>query len=212
MPNSPTAIMTATGRYFDPLNPQPKDIDIRSIAVGLGRAPRFAGQTSRLISVAEHSLRVADAAAAQAVEDGWPEHWVAVAYLDGLLHDSEESILTDTPSPIKTPEQRIIGKAVRDVIYRSLGCGHLLGPGWAPVRALVKRVDMQALHYEAWRWQPGSDDWTGGWTEPQTSARWGWPVRGLVDGMLALVGRWDLVWTRALKRALARERQLRWTM
>jgi hypothetical protein len=84
------SIITASGRRFWPLDPRPEDVDIEDIAHGLSRKARYCGHVpDRLISVAEHSLAVADLLA------GTP------AELCGLLHDAAEAYLPDVCAPIK---------------------------------------------------------------------------------------------------------------
>ena len=53
-------IRTYTGEYLNFFDPQPEQISIESIAIGLARTPRFAGQCKNFYSVASHSMMVSD--------------------------------------------------------------------------------------------------------------------------------------------------------
>lgn len=98
-------ILTSTGRYLDPLNPDPKDLDIRDIAAGLAKACRYAGQLPdyQFYSVAQHSVRVSR-------RFSWPYD-----RMNALLHDAEEAYLGDMASPIKKsfPELKAAGDKLR---------------------------------------------------------------------------------------------------
>lgn len=83
-----TAIATVSGRVIDYLNPDPAQISLDDLHLALGREPRYAGQTCRPYSVAQHSLLVA--------------HLVPRAHrLHALLHDAAEAFTRDVPSPMK---------------------------------------------------------------------------------------------------------------
>lgn len=81
-------ILTHTGKHFDFLNPMPDMIDIMDIARGLSREARFAGQTKKMYTVAQHSVGCS--------------HLVSRDYrLEALLHDAAEAYCKDIPSPLK---------------------------------------------------------------------------------------------------------------
>src|ERR1051326_5301684 len=82
------AIMTFSGRWINPLNPRPEDIDIVDIAHALSNQCRFTGHTRFFYSVAQHSCLVSD-------ECANPHK------LGGLLHDASEAYLSDIARPIK---------------------------------------------------------------------------------------------------------------
>jgi uncharacterized protein len=81
-------ILTASGRRFDPLNPDPTAIDIEDIAHALSNICRFTGHTREFYSVAQHSVIVA-----------W--HVERTLSLQGLLHDASEAYLCDLARPVK---------------------------------------------------------------------------------------------------------------
>ncbi len=82
-------IETASGKRFELSNPV---YDINDIAYSLSNICRFTGHCKRFYSVAEHSMLVARIM--QYFEMGDP--------LEGLLHDSVESVIGDLNSPIKS--------------------------------------------------------------------------------------------------------------
>jgi uncharacterized protein len=92
---TPGKIRTYTGKFVDPFNLRPEDIDIDDIAHALSNQCRFAGHTTHFYSVGQHSLNVMSRL-----------EWPLKIY--GLLHDAAEAYLIDLPTPIKDqlPEYR----------------------------------------------------------------------------------------------------------
>jgi len=76
-------------RLVDPFNLKPEDIDIKDIAHHLARICRWNGGVNGFYSVAEHSIKVADAIAPK-------------FKLWGLLHDAAETYLGDITRPVKS--------------------------------------------------------------------------------------------------------------
>jgi hypothetical protein len=94
---SPTGIVTYTGRWIEPLTPDPDDIAIEDIAHALSNQCRFTGHVKQFYSVAEHSVRVSYLL-------GENNYSKAVQWA-GLLHDSSEAYLSDIARPVKrSPE------------------------------------------------------------------------------------------------------------
>ncbi len=100
-----TRIMLASGALFDIMDPAGSDFTLQDIAHGLGRACRFAGQTGRFYSVAEHCLHVARLVPV--------EHARAA-----LLHDASEAFIGDVTRPLKAllPDYRAIEARIEDAI------------------------------------------------------------------------------------------------
>lgn len=82
---SPSVIFTYGGGTIDPLDPDPDDISIETIAHSLSLQCRFTGHTLRFYSVAEHCVHVAQ------IERS----------LEALLHDASEAYLSDLARPVK---------------------------------------------------------------------------------------------------------------
>lgn len=89
----PTSISTWTGRRVEPLNLQPRDVNIKDIAHALARQCRYNGHCFGYLSVARHSIWVS----------GLVETWTDDRHLalHGLLHDAAEAYLGDMPRPLK---------------------------------------------------------------------------------------------------------------
>lgn len=122
-----TSIETYTGRFVDLLNPKPEQICLADIAVGLSNACRFGNQVSRFYSVAEHSVRVAEAIEAalheEAVEEslrnghGLYERSGQTAFY-GLMHDAHEAYTGDITAPMKKTLREVAPFAVQDLQTR----------------------------------------------------------------------------------------------
>ena len=94
-------MQTFTGKVFEPMNPQPEQVDILDIAHGLSHICRFSGQCSEFYSVAQHS---AMASHVVALLDGFlllSAEDRARMQLVALLHDASEAYIVDVPTPIK---------------------------------------------------------------------------------------------------------------
>ena len=100
-----TRIMLASGALFDLMDPEGSDFTLQDIAHGLGRVCRFAGQTNRFYSVAEHCFHVARLV---------PVELARAA----LLHDASEAFIGDVTRPLKAllPDYRKIEQRIEDAI------------------------------------------------------------------------------------------------
>jgi uncharacterized protein len=87
------SIQTVSGRWLDPLAPDPTQIDIGDIAQALANQCRFGGHSRRFYSVAQHSTIVSEACEQRGVS--------AAQALAALLHDAGEAYLVDLPHPLK---------------------------------------------------------------------------------------------------------------
>lgn len=113
-------IETISGKRFDLKHPKPKDVDIVDIACGLSRTGRFNGQTTSLLSVAQHCLNV--------------EEWLAEQgestriRLAGLLHDASEAYIHDVSSPLKhlLINYRAIERRVMQAVIKGLDLDKVL--------------------------------------------------------------------------------------
>ena len=131
-------MVTATGQLINLLDPDPDKINLMDIAVGLGNANRWAGQTIIPYSVAEHSIRVCEKA---------PDRLKSAA----LFHDCEEAYWGDFIGPVKLllkercptflEEMKIIKRA----IFQKFG---IPGFGDPEVMAAIKAIDRAELLWE----------------------------------------------------------------
>jgi hypothetical protein len=115
-----TQITVASGKTIDLRAIEPHKLCVRDMAYALSNINRFNGHSLRPISVAEHSLMVADIMERHfSVRD-------AAALLAALLHDGHEYLIGDVPSPIKP----------------------LLGDAWAVLEASTQRQLLK--HFGVW--------------------------------------------------------------
>lgn len=107
---------------------------IQSIAHALSQNARYNGNARYFYSVAEHSVLVSLLMEELALGDP----------LEGLLHDAQESILTDVPSPWKSvlPDYRALEARLEVSMREHFGLGPIKSEG-------VKRADWLALFIEA---------------------------------------------------------------
>jgi len=103
VPTATDWIMTASGRPFWPLEPRVEDVYIGDIAHHLSHLCRFTGAVREFYSVAQHSVCVSFALAAEPAVAGSLNDlaWWRQRGLYGLLHDASEAYLIDVPRPLK---------------------------------------------------------------------------------------------------------------
>lgn len=122
---TPGWVFTHSGEPFWPLEPKVTDVRLIDIAHGLAHLCRFAGQTKRFYSVAQHSVIVSHLCPPDLA-------------LYGLLHDGSEAYLVDITVPVKVDRAlagyRAIEERVQGVIYERFGLAH-------EEPAEVKRLD-----------------------------------------------------------------------
>lgn len=133
-------IETASGRYVDLSAPHPETIILDDVAHGLAHTCRFAGQTSRYYSVAEHAVNVCNL-----LRVGLDRPDLALA---GLHHDDAEGFLGDVTRPLKTllgPRYVEASEEMDCAIAEALGLQHCFS-GADPA---VKLADDLLLALEA---------------------------------------------------------------
>lgn len=118
-----TSIRTYSGKHLDLANPDPDDILIEDIAIGLARECRYARQSNIWYSVAEHSWLVANACRTQ--YPTFPAAQLPELQLRALLHDASEAYLGDLPGPIKQTDAmagfRAVEGRLQTAIYQAFG-------------------------------------------------------------------------------------------
>ncbi len=151
--NTPGAIETASGRYIDPLDPSRSAVLLDDIAHHLAQVNRFNGAARRPMSVAEHTVLVADRLRSQG-------HG-ATTILSGLHHDDPEAYLNDVCRPLKRAISTLYGpleeQALR-VIWAALSLPDDGSVDWAAVKA----ADNWALAAEAYHLLPSRGE---GWRD-----------------------------------------------
>lgn len=103
-------IQTYTGLAFDLREPTADMVDIRDIAWALSGQQRYAAHTRFPVSVAYHSVLIAD----------WLYNDLGdpLYALAGLLHDAHEAYITDVPSPVLECLPYLAKEALNDVKLR----------------------------------------------------------------------------------------------
>ncbi|MGQ3674284.1 hypothetical protein ACT6QH_02105 [Xanthobacter sp. TB0139] len=99
-PHPPIRSALARGRMWDLANPNPVDVDFRTIAAGLAAICRFNGSTVLHYSVAQHSVLVA-------------RQLPPRLRLAGLLHDAHEAMMGDITRPMREALVRLAGASAR---------------------------------------------------------------------------------------------------
>lgn len=137
-------IRTFTGKYVNPFEIRPDDIDIVDIAHSLSHQCRFAGHTQRFYSVAQHCLMVE-----QMVSKMTNQKHIR---LEALLHDASEAYLLDIPSPYKGmmgEEYHLAENGLMIAVHEKFN----LSPDFAGnyiMHEYVKKADYDAL---VWEWE-----------------------------------------------------------
>ena len=136
-------IATHTGKQWYLENPRPEDVCIEDIAHGLSHVCRFGGQCRTFYSVAEHSVRMAEAITLS--HENVDPKLVMLA----LLHDATEAYLGDIVRPLKQllPAYKIIEKRTEEAIMIGLGLAEIIPPtsaikGWDDVLLMTERRDL----------------------------------------------------------------------
>lgn len=131
------SIHTVSGRWLDPLDPDPASIEIGDIAQALANQCRFGGHCRDFYSVAQHCALVADACRARGGS--------ADAALTALLHDAAEAYLVDLPHPLKHRSE--LGPPFRRAEAR-LEAAIRERFGLSPAGPELKRIDRALLATE----------------------------------------------------------------
>ena len=168
-------LQTVSGRWVNPFDPDPDQLDAGDIARALANQCRFGGHCRSFYSVAQHSVIVSELVEQRGgdVEDAFA----------ALMHDATEAYLGDMPHPIK--HRSPLGAAFKEAE------GHLESVlaerfNIKPDVAEIKRVDRallaterRALSGENWHW-PELDG-----VEPLDLALEAWPPDEAARAFLA---------------------------
>lgn len=122
-------MLTFSGRHIDAKAGAPSLTDL---AVQLGREGRWCGAGRVFFPVLLHQMAVADLLPLK-------------IQIHGLLHDADEVLTGDIPSPIKTEDIRKMQRAFRLRVYAELG----VKPPDDKTEALVKAADLRIRVGEA---------------------------------------------------------------
>jgi 5'-deoxynucleotidase YfbR-like HD superfamily hydrolase len=141
-------LQTVSGRWVNPFDPDPEQLDIGDIARALANQCRFGGHCRVFYSVAQHSVIVSELVE----ERGGDVEDVFAA----LMHDASEAYLGDMPHPLK--HRSPLGAAFKeaeDHLEQALAQHFGIRPGVTEIkradRALLA-TERRAFSDEAWHW------------------------------------------------------------
>lgn len=129
-----SGLPTHSRGMIDYSNPAKSQFTVADIAMGLGKACRYAGQCEGFFSVAQHSIMVSEFV---------PKQFA----MDGLMHDGSEAFMCDLPTMLKAmlPDYKRIEKQVQAAINDYFGIAH---PDHPIIHPLVKQADSLVLMLE----------------------------------------------------------------
>lgn len=142
------AIQTVSGRWVDPLAPDPASLAIDDIAQALANQCRFGGHARSFYSVAQHSAIVSDVCAERGASPA--------EALAALMHDAGEAYLVDLPHPLK--HRSPIGPPYKEA-EKLLEAAIAERFGLAPQPAEMKPVDRSLLATERSAFAAMRDPW-----------------------------------------------------
>jgi 5'-deoxynucleotidase YfbR-like HD superfamily hydrolase len=141
-------LQTVSGRWLNPFDPDPGQIDIGDIARALSNQCRFGGHCRAFYSVAQHSVLVSELVERR----GGDTEDVFAA----LMHDAGEAYLGDMPHPIK--HRSPLGAAFREAekhleraIRERFGIRADVA-GLKPADRALLATERRALSAETWHW------------------------------------------------------------
>ena len=141
-------LQTVSGRFVNPFDPDPEQLDIADITRALANTCRFGGHCRSFYSVAQHSVIVSELVERRGgdVEDVFA----------ALMHDAAEAYLGDMPHPIK--HRSALGeafKAAEDHLEQAIRKHFNIKPDVPEVkradRALLA-TERRAFSGENWHW------------------------------------------------------------
>jgi len=175
------AIATTASGKFSLLTPTAKDVDWLVVANGLGKICRFAGNTRGHYSVAEHSVRLADAIARAGGD--------RMEQLQALVHDAHEVYCGDITRPMRRAIRVLsyeswltvmdIERRCQKAVFQKAGCSEclcdrvdrfdeMLGDAEATLLLGCDRPDVSQFVWDAL-----TDSWSSiGWDYVTASERW----------------------------------------
>jgi 5'-deoxynucleotidase YfbR-like HD superfamily hydrolase len=141
-------LQTVSGRWVNPFDPDPEQLDIGDIARALANQCRFGGHCRVFYSVAQHSVIVSELVEQRGgdVEDVFA----------ALMHDASEAYLGDMPHPLK--HRSPLGAAFKDAedhLEAALRQHFAIKPDVPEIkradRALLA-TERRAFSDERWHW------------------------------------------------------------
>jgi len=141
-------LQTVSGRWVNPFDPDPDQLDAGDIARALANVCRFGGHSRSFYSVAQHSVIVS-----RLVEERGGDAEDAFA---ALMHDATEAYLGDMPHPLK--HRSPLGaayKAAEDHLESALRARFAIKrdvPEIKRVDRALLAAERRAFSAERWHW------------------------------------------------------------
>jgi uncharacterized protein len=141
-------LQTVSGRWVNPFDPDPAQLDAGDIARALANQCRFGGHCRVFYSVAQHSVIVSEL-----VEQRGGDAEDAFA---ALMHDAAEAYLGDLPHPLK--HRSPLGAAFREAeghLEAALRRHFRIKPdvaGIKPADRALLATERRAFSAETWHW------------------------------------------------------------
>src|SRR5918992_3349242 len=141
-------LQTVSGRWVNPFDPDPEQLDAGDIARALANLCRFGGHSRTFYSVAQHSVIVS-----RLVEERTADAEDAFA---ALMHDATEAYLGDMPHPLK--HRSPLGAAYRaaeDHLEKAINERFRIKPGVPEIKRVDKALlaaERRAFSAERWHW------------------------------------------------------------
>jgi uncharacterized protein len=141
-------LQTVSGRWVNPFDPDPEQLDAGDIARALANLCRFGGHSRSFYSVAQHSVIVS-----RLVEERGGDAEDAFA---ALMHDATEAYLGDMPHPLK--HRSPLGaayKAAEEHLESALRARFAIKPGVPEIKRVDRALlaaERRAFSAERWHW------------------------------------------------------------
>ena len=141
-------LQTISGRWVNPFDPDPDQLDIGDIARALANQCRFGGHCRVFYSVAQHSVIVSEL-----IEQRGGDAEDAFA---ALMHDASEAYLGDMPHPLKHRSPlgaafKAAEKQLEQAIRARFGIKPDV-PEIKPVDSALLATERRAFSAEQWHW------------------------------------------------------------
>ena len=141
-------LQTVSGRWVNPFDPDPSQLDPADIARALANQCRFGGHCRAFYSVAQHSVIVSELVEARGGD--------AEDVFAALMHDATEAYLGDMPHPLK--HRSPLGaafKAAEDKLEQAIRDRFAIKPDVPlikPADRALLATERRAFSAEEWHW------------------------------------------------------------